>query len=127
MSIQSTGFPLVLQPNDFQRIDFGVKWGIKCQRIAGFGEIVYVTWFDKYGTQFQETLDDAFDIHVLEYEGDVIDWLKKYLLPRLNAWLAKTFKAGAVVEPDGLFEQAHNAINSIKITVNADGTLTASL
>ena len=131
MSIQTTGFPLVLDADDFQRVDNYIRWGIKCHRINGFGDAVYVTWWDKAGKQYQETLDDAFDIHVYEYGADVNKWLKEYLLPRLNAWLAKTFKASSAPAPapapvDPLAE-AIVAINKIKIVVNADGTLKATL
>ena len=131
MSIQTTGFPLVLDADDFQRVDNYIRWGIKCHRINGFGDAVYVTWWDKAGKQYQETLDDAFDIHVYEYGADVNKWLKEYLLPRLNAWLAKTFKAGSAPAPapaptDPL-AAALVAINTIKIVVNADGTLKATL
>ena len=134
MSIQTGSFPLVLDANDFQRTDGAIRWGIKCYRINSFGDAVYVTWWDSAGKQQQEALDDAFDIHVYQYGGDVTKWLKEYLLPRLNAWLTKTFKAGAAPAPaptpapsDDLFENARVALGTIKITVNADGTLKASL
>lgn len=132
MSIQTTGFPLVLDADDFQRTDWGIRWGIKCHRINGFGDAVYVTWWDKAGKQYQETLDDGFDIHVYNYGGDVTKWLKEYLLPRLNSWLAKTFTKTTTAPapapaPTDPLEAARVAIGSIVITVNADGTLKASL
>jgi hypothetical protein len=128
MSIQTAGFPLVLQADDFQRTDFGIKWGIKLQRIAGFGDIVYVTWFDRDGKQNVEALDDGFDVHILNYGNDVTRWLKEYLIPKMNLWLSRMFKAGDNTVPTApdLFQQAHTAVGKIVITVNTDGTLKAS-
>lgn len=131
MSIQSTGFPLVLDANDFQRTDRGVKWGIKFHEIPQFGQFIYVVYTTPEGIQKQESLEDSFDI-VIEttYGGDVVRWLKERLIPRINTWLAKMFpKTGGVAAPTlTKFEQAFVETNRLlKITVNADGTIVASV
>jgi hypothetical protein len=134
MSIQRTAFPLILDANDFQRIDRGMKWGIKCHEIPAFGQAVYVVYTGIDGSQKQEALDDAFDIHVFsDHGGDVRRWLKERLIPKLNAWLAKVFPPKAA-DDDGFtpvigagpLEEAHALIGKIVITVASDGTLKAS-
>lgn len=133
MSIQRTSFPLILDANDFQRTDRGIKWGIKCHEIPAFGQAVYVVFPGADGSTRQEPLDDAFDIHVFnDHGGDVRRWFKERLIPKLNAWLAKTFPAIAtdtdwqpVIVP-GPLEQAHALIGQLVITQAADGTLKAS-
>jgi hypothetical protein len=134
MSIQRTGFPLILDANDFQRVDRGMRWGIKCHEIPAFGQAVYLVYQGTDGSQKQEALDDAFDIHVFnDHGGDVLRWLKERLIPRLNAWLAKVFPPKAAGDDSfvpvidaGPLEQAHALIGKIVITQAADGTLKAS-
>lgn len=135
MSIQKSAWPLVLEANDFQRIDRGIKWGIKFHEIVGFGQSVHLVYDNPIdGTQKVETLDDAFDIHVLQdHGGDVLRWLKERVLPKLNAWLAKMFPPKAADEPwvptvDATkFEEAWLAVGKLKITQAADGTLKAGV
>lgn len=132
MSIQKTPFPLVLDANDFQRTDRGVKWGIKFHEVVGMGaQAVHVVWSTAGGPQSVSTLDDSFDLRILrDYGGNVNRWLTEYLLPKLNAWLAKTFPPVAVdfvpVFDGSDFEKAFAAIGQIKITQAADGTLKAT-
>lgn len=133
MSIQRTGFPLVLDPNDFKRTDRGMTWGIKLHEIASFGQMVYLVTTGLDGGQHVEPLDDQFDIRVTrDYGGDVRRWLTEFLLPKLNAWLGKTFPPQATDEfvPPAIdatkFQQAHQLIGSILITVAPDGTLKAT-
>jgi hypothetical protein len=133
MSIQKSAFPLVLDANDFQRTDRGVKWGIKCHEVVGMGaQAVHLVWVPVGGSQTVETLDDSFDLRILrDYGGNVTRWLTEYLLPKLNAWLAKTFPPvadGFVPVFDGSdFEKAFTAIGQIKVIQAADGTLKASI
>lgn len=137
MSIQRTGWPLVLDADDFQRIDRGVKWGIKFHHAAGSDmQSVHIVWTIPGSAAKVETIDDGFDIHVFnDHGGDVIRWIKERLLPRLNAWLAKTFPANATNTPapppvdDGAdkFSAAWVAVGRLQITQAPDGTLKASL
>jgi hypothetical protein len=135
MSIQRTAFPLVLDANDFQRIDRGMKWGIKLHETISMGvQSVHLVYVGVDGSQKVETLEDAFDLRInREFGGDVLKWLRDKILPKLNDWLTKTFPPTAI--DDGFtpvidatdFEAAFAAISKIKITVNADGTLKASV
>jgi hypothetical protein len=136
MSIQRSPFPLVLDANDFQRTDRGVKWGIKFHEIIGFGQAVYLVYPSSVdGTQKVETLDDAFDIHILQdHGGDVLNWIKNRIIPKLNAWLAKMFPPissdgeWTPAPPDATkFEEAWLAVAKIKFTTAADGTIKASV
>ena len=125
MAIQSTPFPLVIDADDFQRVDHGIRWAIKFHEIPSFGEAVYGVWFVG-GVMNTEALDSAFDIHISEYEGDAMRWAKEYLLPRLNAFLAKVFKVGGERPPLPPLAQAFNAVKGLKITAHPDGTVAAS-
>ncbi len=133
MSIQKTGFPLVLDANDFQRIDRGVLWGIKCHEVVGMGaQTVHLVYTPQGGSQKVETLDDSFDLRInRDYGGDVVRWLTEYILPKLNAWLVKTFPpvddSWTPVIDSSDFEAAFAAIGRLKVTKAADGTLKASL
>lgn len=137
MSIQTTAWPLVLEANDFQRIDRGIKWGIKFHEAVGAGiQSVHIVWTLPGSPAKVETIDDGFDIHILQdHGGDVLDWIRKRLLPRLNAWLAKVFPANATNTPapppvdEGAdkFTAAWAAVGRLQINQAPDGTLTASL
>jgi len=55
-------------------------------------------------------------------------WFKTKLITKLNAWLAYKFPAtGTPPKPETLLEHADKLVNSmLVVTVNADGTITAS-
>lgn len=135
MSIQRTAWPLVLDANDFQRTDRGVKWGIKFHEVTGMGaQTVHLVYTPAGGSQVVETLDDSFDLRInRDFGGNVIRWLTEYILPKLNAWLAKTFPPKAAgddwtpVIDSSKLDEAFAAVGRIKITQAADGTLSASL
>ena len=133
MSIQKTAFPLVLDSNDFQRLDRGVLWGIKLHEVTGMGaQTVHLVYTPPGQSQKVETLDDSFDLRInRDFGGDVTRWLSDYILPKLNEWLAKTFPPvddGFVPVFDSTdFEAAFAAIGRLKVTKAADGTLKASL
>lgn len=134
MSIQRTAFPLVLDANDFQRVDRGMRWGIKLHEVTGMGaQTVHLVYTPIGGSQKVEELDGKFDLRIQQdFGGDVRRWLKEFVLPKLNAWLTKTFPPIAAggdfipVTPTDKLDEAHALIGQLVITVAADGTLKAS-
>lgn len=133
MGIQYKAFPLVMDADDFQRTDRQIKWGIKFHEVSGMGaQTVHLVYTPVGGPQKNEVLDDQFDLRIhRDYGGDVTRWLKEFILPKINAWLAKTFPAldtGFVPDiPESKIEEAFALVKLLKITVAADGTLKASL
>jgi len=127
MTVRTSGY-ITFGAGDFVRTDRGVTWGIKCSVVDG---IEFVSIFSRNldGTWNAEAIiDDGFDMRTAEYPN-VIDWFIHVLLPKLNAWLASKFPAsGTPPAPLSRLEQADQLINTrLAITVNSDGTLTASL
>lgn len=122
MTVQVSQGPIeMIQGKDFIRTDRGITWGIKCRDIMGV-QVVMIVQNTPNGWQVLENLETGFDL----YKGDLDLWFKN-ILQKLNAWLAKFFPANGQPEPElTRFEQADKLIQGIKITVNADGTLTAS-
>jgi hypothetical protein len=132
MSIQKTSFPLLFDPDDLQHTHRGVTWGIKCWQpdFAGGSQVVYACVKKPGGWDSVETLDDGFDIHLnRDHGGDAMRWLTERLLPKLNAWLAVTFPAGAGEPAPDLkpFEMAHKMIGGLRIRPGTDGTLKAEV
>ena len=131
MSVQYTPGPIVINSSDFQRIDRGIHWAIKCREISNFGQAVYACVKSDSGWNIVETLDGGFDIRIeSDFGGDVQKWLREYLLPALNRWLAAYFPAGATPPAPGpatAIERADAAIKGITIMVMPDGTLAATI
>lgn len=136
MTVQQTMGALVVGAGDFIRQDRGLTWGIKCRDIGGT-QIVMIVIKQSDGSWAIDTvpeghLDDKFDMRIQEDGFSVSAWFKDVLIPKLNLWLAKRFAplvAGEVLPPPAnLFEEADRAINMLlRITVQADGTLEASI
>ena len=130
MTVRTSGY-VSFGDGDFLRTDRGITWGIKCSVVDGI-EFISVFTRNTDGTWNAEwVIDDGFDLRTVEYP-QVIDWFLNVLLPKLNAWLASKFKARGVTTPAPValtrLEQADQLINTrLAITVNSDGTLTASL
>jgi hypothetical protein len=138
MTVQRTGGQFFLEEGDFIRTDRGVTWAIFCRDALDFGQFVGILVRDAAGQWTHDgsreaNLDDGFDVtQRLQEYPDVLDWFTKFLIPKLNAWLAMKFPAlGASAPPPApltRIEQADLLIKTrLQITVNSDGTLTASL
>ena len=128
MTVQTSSGQIQIGTGDFIRTDRGVTWAIKCRDIDGSQFVqVYIQSGSSWTTDSlpESALDNSFDLRTQEYPV-VMDWFTGLLIPKLNAWLAKKFPATA--QPETRFEEADQLINTrLAITVNSDGTLTASL
>lgn len=113
---------------DFFRTDRGVTWGVK---VTDFGDLDFVSVFVKSGDVWVSgiALTDADWENEMQAVGDIKRWFVEQCLPKLNEWLAATFKPGDTKPPAlGLPEQLDGLIvKQLRVTVNADGTLTASM
>ena len=130
--IQGPGSTIVVDADDFQRTDRGVNWAIKFRDFGGY-QVCYIVVKSSAGVwEWAADIDNSFDTHIMNYKS-VAEWVNKVLLVKLNEWLAKVFPASAVPAPvpspvvTDTFKQAWIASKGIKIVVNADNTLTASV
>ena len=87
-----TSPPVTFGPGDFLRTDRGVTWGIK---VTDTPDAKFVSVFTRsadmvWGIDIGEALlESEMDLSAGLYP-DVKDWLKKKLIPNLNAWLASS-------------------------------------
>ncbi len=133
MTIRTSG-PTTFGAGDFHRTDQGITWGIKCVSISRIEAVSICTMLPDGTWTIEEHIDDGFDMSAGRYP-QVIDWFTNVLLPKLNAWLAARFPArvGGAESPAPApvltrLEQADALINTrLRITVGANGTLTAGL
>jgi len=129
--------PWAVGPGDLQYSDAqGRAFAVTCHITPGMGaEVIALTRDASGGWVFATYLDDYVDGHWSEQGQDMTKYLT-WLAAKLTAWLAKTFPAGwapaaapAPADPGKgePIERVHAALGLIKITSNADGTLSAHL
>ncbi len=113
---------------DFFRVDRGIAWGVK---VSDIGDFDFVSVFVKSGDGWiaGASLTDADWENEMQAVGDLKRWFVEQCLPKLNAWLAATFKAGEPPPVSPLLPEQLDGliVNRLRVTVNADGTLTASM
>ena len=128
-----TSAPITFGPHDFQRTDRGITWGIKVTSTSDASFVmVFVQGADGKWLPDQTQaaqLDAAFET-AISRGGPVINWFRDVLLPKLNAWLREKFPpldaTAPPPAPTTFPEQADALIQGLRITVHADGTLTAA-
>lgn len=131
MTVQRTDGIIQMTPGkDFIRTDKGITWGIKVRDMSTFAVVVFIVVQNPDGTwSISQTIDEAVDLNINNYPT-VKDYLKT-LISKIQAWLTKTFGSNTVppVTPKGdKFDELDALIvSSLKITTNADGSLTVSL
>lgn len=126
MTVQAQEGPIYMGPNDFQRTDKGINWGIKCRDIAGFQIVMIVERQEDGSWSVPANLDDGFDINKDKYT-DMLKYLREVILPRLNAWLKQRFGKSNEEIVLTKFEQLDKMIQKITISTDADGYLVASV
>lgn len=121
---------VVFNPNsDIYRVDRDIEWGIKVTHMDEF-KFVAVFFRPVGGLQWQASVISGMDWQAEVVDMTLREWFIQKALPLLQKWLADTFPklAGGSdpwlslsVQLDGLIFQ------KLKVTENADGTLTATL
>lgn len=127
-----TSAPITFTPGlDFFRTDRGVFWGIK---VTDTSEVDTLTVFVKHGEQWAAGASLAGFEWEKEMQpfGSIRAWLRAKVVPALNQWLASQFPAQQDPNTPPKFETLAQEldwiiVNELKVTQNADGTLTASL
>ena len=133
MSIHVGTFPAAwtVDPDDFRFASGSREFALKGHITPGMGSEVMALVKSSGGQWvFSQYIDDYVDGHWAA-QGSNLDKYMTWFVGELNKWLAKTFVPGT--GPSGPGESAEpiekvcHALGRIKIAVNADGTLTASL
>ena len=114
---------------DFIRTDRGITWGFKLVDNPSLATSLYIVVKNADGTwKIDYNVDDSVDLHIGNFSS-VKEYFKT-LIAKIQAWLTKTFPAGGGVVPpvkaDRYDELDALIMSSLRIVVNADGTLTAS-
>lgn len=107
----------------------GVKWGLKVSDLDGW-QFVALAIFDGQQWNVFATAGREFARDVQAHGGDVRKWVREVVVPAMNTGFLRVFKPAAV-EPDAFTSLAeeldHILVNELRVTVNPDGTLTATL
>lgn len=127
--------PWTVAPDDFHYKDAkGREFAITCHTTPGMGSEVVALVKSGGSWKFGKYLDDYVDASFTAQGADMTKYLT-WLAGKLTAWLGETFPADwkapddkpgdpGVGEP---IERIHACLGLLKITANADGTLSASL
>lgn len=127
--------PWAVGPGDLHYRDAqGREFAVTCHITPGMGSEVIVLAKTASGWAFGAYLDDYVDGNFAAQGNDMTKYLT-WLAGKLTAWLAQQFPAGwkpSTVQAGDPgtgdpIERVHASLGLLKITVKADGTLSAGL
>lgn len=145
MSIQTgTGESIIVDSNDLSITHRGIKIAVKIRDTRSLGGMISIMGVKQNPATGQWLWDVALDDDIFSNDSvtpesvvakynSAKEFVRQVILPRLQAWLTKLFPAIPATgtppapAPRTALEAILDSIAGIKLTFNADGTVTASI
>jgi hypothetical protein len=134
MGIQTTGGNIVIDSDDLQFTHRGKTIAVKVRILEGVPYIMGCIKGSDGSWQANALLDDETFVNTgvtpeteLAKYGSAREWVRKVVLPLLQGWLDALFPSTSVTQPKSALEQIAAELSAIKLIINTDGTVTATL